>query len=50
MTRVRFLEHAPPYMPGDITVYDDDTARALEVKGVAEIVREAPPKLPRDKP
>ncbi len=40
MTRVRFLGHAPPYMPGDITLFDDEIAQALEAKGVAEIVKE----------
>ena len=38
MSLVRFLRHAPPFMPGDVTTYDDDRARALEAKGVVEVL------------
>ena len=40
MTRVRFRRHAPPYMPGDVTVFDDDTALTLEGQGLVELIGE----------
>ncbi len=42
MTLVRFLRHAPPYMPGDVTIFDDATARALDGNGVVAIIPEEP--------
>lgn len=63
MIRVRFLCHAPPYMPGDVILYDDDTARSLAARGLVEVVKEVvsgaqrpmndggePTRPPKDKP
>lgn len=32
---VKFLRHAPPYMPGDIASFHPDKARDLHTKGIA---------------
>ncbi|MDA8229953.1 MAG: hypothetical protein M0006_01290 [Magnetospirillum sp.] len=51
MTCVRFLRHAPPYMPGDTLLYEDALARDLAAKGLVEIIPdEAPKKDPPPKP
>lgn len=47
MPRIRFRRHAPPYMPGDVTVVDDEAARLLEAQGVIEIAREPAPNAAR---
>ena len=42
MIRVRFLEHAPPYMPGDIILAEEGVARTLEGKGIVAVVPDEP--------
>ena len=40
-TKVKFLLHAPPYMPGDFTTIPSSRARILEAKGHVLIVESA---------
>jgi hypothetical protein len=43
--KVKFLKHAPPYMPGDVTTIPVDKAAVFEGRGVVAILgkAEAPP-------
>ena len=47
MAHVRFLRHAPPFMPGDVAAFADDVALAMEAKGIVEVLPTPPAAPPR---